>query len=108
MKPEPPPATPVPSPANDVATSPPSNESPAGAVCEETASALPEDVLEDWRFVSQGREAGAFDQYAGLHLAVFGQKVLESGPDPVRLRTEVAQKHQLDPDRLVIAYIDRW
>jgi hypothetical protein len=69
---------------------------------------IPEEILEDWRFVFRGREEGLFDGYAGQHLAVFGQKVLDSGSDPARLREEVARRHQLDPERLVIAYIDRW
>jgi hypothetical protein len=69
---------------------------------------IPEEILDSWRWIYQGREEGLFDQYAGKHIAVFDRKVWGSSFDPDLLREYVALKYQLDPDRLVIAYIDRW
>lgn len=67
---------------------------------------IPEEILDSWRWIFQGREEGSFDQYAGKHIAVFDRKVWGSSFDPELLREYVALKYQLDPDRLVIAYID--
>jgi hypothetical protein len=67
---------------------------------------IPEEILDSWRWIYQGREEGLFDQYAGKHIAVFDHKVWGSSFDPELLREYVALKYQLDPDRLVIAYID--
>ncbi len=69
---------------------------------------IPEEILDEWRWIFRGREEGLFDAYAGQHIAVCGQKVLASGRDPDLLREEVARAHHIDPERLVVAYIDRW
>lgn len=81
---------------------------PSSAQAEESMNPpIPEEILDAWRWIFQGREEGLFDQYAGKHIAVFDRKVWGSSYDPELLREYVALKHHLDPDRLVIAYIDR-
>jgi hypothetical protein len=69
---------------------------------------VPEEIIDEWRWIFKGRDEGRFAEYAGQHIAVYGQKVLASGRDPDLLREEVARAHQIDPERLVVAYIDRW
>jgi hypothetical protein len=101
MKPDaPPPVSPP--------TTPPVNI-PSSVQTEEVMNPpIPEEILDSWRWIYKGREEGLFDQYAGKHIAVFDQKVWGSSYDPELLREYVALKHQLDPNRLVIAYIDPW
>jgi hypothetical protein len=67
---------------------------------------LPEDVLDEWRWINQGIEEGWFEEFKGKHVAVCDKKVLASSWDPILLRDYVALKYQLNPDRVVIAYID--
>jgi hypothetical protein len=69
---------------------------------------IPEDVLDDWRWIYQERETGRFNQYAGQHIAVYRQQVLGAGRDPVLLAQVLAEKHHLDPNRLVMTYIESW
>jgi hypothetical protein len=68
---------------------------------------IPEEVLEDWRWIMNGRNEGVFDEYAGKHVAVYQQKIWGSSYDPDRLREYLALKHQMDPRKFVIVYIDR-
>jgi hypothetical protein len=79
--------------------------SPAGPLGDERGT-LPEELLDEWRWIYQERQTERFDQYRGQHIAVLGKRVWASGSDPELLRDHVALKYQLDPDRLVIAYID--
>jgi hypothetical protein len=38
-------------------------------------SPVPEEILDSWRWINQGREEGLFDPYAGKHIAVFDRKL---------------------------------
>src|SRR5437660_7992961 len=67
---------------------------------------LLEQQLDDWRWIFQARSDGSFEPYAGKHVAVLGKKVLGSGLDAELLREHVALTHQVEPNRLVIAYVD--
>jgi hypothetical protein len=87
---------------------PPLNAPPSAQADESMNPPIPEEILDSWRWIFQGREEGLFDEYAGKHIAVFDRKVWGSSYDPELLREYVTLKHQLNPDRLVIAYIDRW
>lgn len=69
---------------------------------------IPEEILDEWRWIFQAREEGLFDQYPGEHVAVYQQKIWGSSLDAKLLREHVALKYQIDPKRLVIVYIDRW
>ncbi|HEY7312324.1 MAG TPA: hypothetical protein VH643_23370 [Gemmataceae bacterium] len=82
---------------------------PSSAQAEESMNPpIPEEIVEDWRWIMKGREEGVFDSYAGKHVAVYQQKIWGSSLDAELLREYVALKHQIDPERLVIVYIDRW
>jgi hypothetical protein len=67
---------------------------------------IPEEILDAWRWIFKGREEGLFDQYAGEHVAVYKQKIWGSSLDSRLLREYVALKFQIDPEQLVIVYID--
>jgi hypothetical protein len=69
---------------------------------------MPEETLNEWRWIMKGREEGVFDEYAGKHVAVYQQKVWGSSFDPDLLREYLALKHQIDPEKFVMVYIDRW
>jgi hypothetical protein len=71
-------------------------------------TAIPEDVLEDWRWINQERATGRFDEYAGQHVAVLKQTVLGSGRDSHLLRAYLCEKHHIAPERLVVFYVDPW
>jgi hypothetical protein len=68
--------------------------------------ALPEELLDEWQWIYQERQTERFDQYRGQHIAVLGKKAWATGSDAEVLRDHVALKYQLDPDRVVIAYVD--
>jgi hypothetical protein len=63
-------------------------------------------VLEDWRFIWEGREKGLFRQYGGQHIAVHQGKVLGSGKDPLDLLHEVVTRYGLEPNRVVLSFMD--
>ena len=69
---------------------------------------IPEQILEDWRWIFNGREEGVFDGYAGKHVAAYQQKIWGSSYDPDLLREYVALKYQIDPKQLVVVYFGRW
>jgi hypothetical protein len=67
---------------------------------------LPEEILDEWRWIHKGQAEGLFNAYAGKHIAVFQQKVWESSWDPELLLKYVALKYNLDPERVVVAYVN--
>ena len=81
---------------------------PAPANAQSEWGEIPEEILNEWRWIFRGREEGVFDAYAGKHVAVYQQKIWGSSYDPDLLREYLALKHQIDPEKLVIVYIDRW
>jgi hypothetical protein len=72
----------------------------------DSVSHIPEEVLDDWRWVFKGRQEGLLGQYVGQHIAVVNQRVVASDSDLRRLRRALVEKHHLDPDRVVTAYMD--
>jgi hypothetical protein len=89
-------------------TAPTPSGAPPVPTGSEDLGPIPEEILDEWRWIMQGREEGLFDQYAGEHIAIYRQKVWGSSTDPVLLREYLALKYHLDPERLVIAYIDQY
>lgn len=75
---------------------------------EEASPPIPEEILKEWRWIFKAREEGLFDRYAGEHVAVYNQRIWGSSLDAKLLREYVALKYQIDPERLVIVYNDRW
>jgi hypothetical protein len=69
---------------------------------------IPEEVLDAWRWIAEERQKGTFDDYRGQHIAVLDRQLLGAGRDPDLLRELLALKNKIDPERLVIAYIDQW
>jgi hypothetical protein len=68
--------------------------------------ALEEEILDEWRWLMQERGKGAFDQYAGKHVAVVNRTVLGSSLDPDLLRLYLSEKHKIDPRRIVTFYVE--
>jgi hypothetical protein len=69
---------------------------------------VPEEILDEWRWIHQQRETDLFEPYRGKHVAVYRQQILGASRDPVLLRQYLAEKHHLDPDRLVTFYVENW
>ena len=90
----------------DTGAVPPNTASERGA--QSPWGEIPEQILDEWRWIFHGREEGVFDDYPGKHVAVYQQKIWGSSYDPELLREYVALKYQIDPERLVVVYIDRW
>jgi hypothetical protein len=65
------------------------------------------EVLEDWSWLFDELKAGRLKPYAGHYVAVFEKRILGSGEDVTQLQRTVAADHHLDPDRLVIMYVDK-
>jgi hypothetical protein len=65
-----------------------------------------DETLGEWRWIYKAGAEGSLAQYSGKHIAVFQQKVWDSGRDPELLLKYVALKFGLDPERVVVAYID--
>ena len=86
----------------------PNAEPPSPTNGQSELGEFPEEILNEWRWIFKGREEGVFDLYAGRHVAVYQQKIWGNSLDAELLREHVALKYQIDPERLVIAYIDRW
>jgi hypothetical protein len=65
-----------------------------------------EEVLDDWRWIFQERPAGRFDEYRGQHVAVYRRQILGASRDMELLSQVLAEKHRLDPKRLVFTFIE--
>jgi hypothetical protein len=70
--------------------------------------ALEEEILAEWRWILQERGQGRFDEHAGRHVAVVNRTMLGSSRDPDLLRQYLAEKHPIDPRRIVTFYVDAW
>ena len=89
-------------------TVPTANIPSSGKAEEALSPPIPEEILEEWRWIMNGRDEGVFDEHRGKHVADYQQKIWGSSYDPDLLREYLALKHQIDPERFVIVYIDRW
>jgi hypothetical protein len=67
-----------------------------------------DEVLKDWEWVFAGLNKGHFSQYRGQHIAVVDQHVVASDRDPLRLRETTAAAKGIEPDRIVVTYVDNW
>ncbi len=95
----------VPGPSAPTAATP--TAPPTRANAQSELGDIPEETLNEWRWIVKGREEGVFDEYAGKHVAVYQQKIWGSSYDPELLREHLALKYKIDPQRFVIVYIDR-
>jgi hypothetical protein len=72
---------------------------------EESLYPYPE-ILADWQWLFSEVATKQFDPHRGRHVAVFEKKILGSGKDEPQLRQDIAAQHNLDPDRLVIMFVE--
>jgi hypothetical protein len=63
-------------------------------------------VLVDWRLAEDYLAAGHFNEYRGKFVAVLKGELIGHGADPLKLRQKLARIHAVDPERLVILYVD--
>jgi hypothetical protein len=84
---------------NPQSAAPPLSPSPRGAV------AL-SDILGDWKWVWAELEAGWLDAYRGQHVAVVERAVVAAGPDPWEVRRSAAEALHLDPERVVVYFVE--
>jgi hypothetical protein len=63
-------------------------------------------VLQDWKAAYAALESGEVEQLRGQFVAVFDRQVIGHGPDQEILRAEMAQSKGVDPERIVIMYVD--
>jgi hypothetical protein len=102
-----------PSVGGGIPTSTPPSTAPSGGEAASTSEGanradIDPALLDDWWWMAQERAQGRFDEYRGQHIAVLGRKVVGADRNPMRLRSAMAAALNVDPERLVIAYIDRW
>ncbi len=64
-----------------------------------------EEIIEDLRWIYLEAPPGSFVEYAGEHVAVYQKKVLGSSRYPILLRKYLAEKYNLNPERLVLFYV---
>jgi hypothetical protein len=98
----------APSLAQTAAVPPDSASSPSPPRTQSELGPIDEEIVEEWRWIMEARQRGDFDSYRGQHVAVYRQKIWGSSYDPELLREYIALKYQIDPERLVVVYIDRW
>jgi hypothetical protein len=60
----------------------------------------------DWNWAHQQHEAGRLDEFRGEFVAVLQGRVIGHGSDPADLRQRLAGKHAVDPERLVVLYVE--
>jgi hypothetical protein len=63
-------------------------------------------ILGDWKWVRAELEAGRLDAYRGQHLAVVNRAVVAAGPDPWQVRHSAAEALHLDPERVVVYFVE--
>ena len=73
----------------------------------------PGETAADWVWLDRelGRgPAGELGPYAGRHVAVYRGQAIDADDNPLRLRLRASQalQPQVNPERLVVAYIDPW
>ncbi len=64
------------------------------------------DILGDWKWVWAELEAGRLAAYRGQHVAVVSRAIVAAGLDPWQLRRSVVEALHLDPERVVVAFVD--
>jgi hypothetical protein len=69
---------------------------------------MEDEILQEWVWLMHERSQGLFDEYAGRHVAVVNRTVLGSSLDPDLLRQYLAEKHHIDPRRIVTFYVEGW
>jgi hypothetical protein len=67
---------------------------------------IPQEQFDGWRFIYENWESGIFHPYVDQYVAVYQRKILGSDTHPWHLLTRVAAENGIDPNHIVIAFID--
>lgn len=71
------------------------------------SSEFHDELHEDWCAYFEMRKAGLSDQYRGKFVVILKGEIIASSEDADgKLRANIATERSVDPERLVIAYID--
>ncbi len=62
--------------------------------------------LADRKWLNEEYNRGTWDTHAGQYIAVAHRHLIATGPDPLLLREQAAARSGVDPDRIVIAYVE--
>jgi hypothetical protein len=62
--------------------------------------------LADLKWVNEEYNRGTWDQYAGNYIAVARKQLLGHGADLPALRERTARECGLDPDRILVIYVE--
>jgi hypothetical protein len=68
-----------------------------------------DDVRPEWLWVREHMEDGSIDpdnRYAGLHVAVYQQRVVGADTNPSRLRVRLSRELNIHPERLVVVFLN--
>jgi hypothetical protein len=67
-----------------------------------------DDVRPEWLWVQEHAADGSIDpegKYAGLHVAIYQQKVVGADTDPIRLQIRMSRELNVHPERVITTYI---
>jgi hypothetical protein len=64
-----------------------------------------EEVLRDWQWIFDQCNAGNLRKYFDQHIAVVDRKILGHTKRAIDLRSKIAKKHGLHPERVVIFWV---
>jgi hypothetical protein len=67
-----------------------------------------DDARADYLWIHEHAGDGSIDpegKYWGLHIAIFQQKVVGAGPDPIRLQIQMSRKLNIHPARAITTYL---
>lgn len=63
-------------------------------------------VLGDWRRAYELLEHGTLDLFRGRFVAVLNGELIGNGEDEGQLRSQCAKDKNIDPERVVVMYVD--
>jgi hypothetical protein len=66
---------------------------------------LQQAVLEDFKWAFEQLQTGNLKPYQGQHVAIVNRQILGSG-NSVTLLDSVCAEHHLDPERVIVMFVD--
>ncbi len=67
-----------------------------------------DDVRPEWLWVRDHAADGSIDpegNYWGLHVAIYQQRVVGAGPEPIALQIRLSRELNIHPERMVVFYL---
>jgi hypothetical protein len=64
------------------------------------------EIIDDWNWAYAEYPTGRLDAYLGQQIAIVNGRILGAGEISVNLRESVATENHLDPESVVILYVD--